>query len=1249
MPKAKAAGNEERTRIFDLSDKDVDKMFKRLLADLEVPKASRASFVEMYSSLMKRVFLLQHAENVDKMEQGGDGSGSIKNSPEFFVAQLQGDDPSLKDITALRISIGKNPLQWVNKFREGSGLNILLDLLDKKEKIVTGVSSAAPKQGGKKSRKEKKAAASTSGGGKSVESAARVAEELEKLYQIVLCIKGVINTKNGIKEFFDTPDGLASFTLCLGAQHFRLQVVVYEALMALCVVFGEDGHERVLDALTHARVTRREVSRFGHIVDTLNLQTNDIDESLDADIKGAALGLAAAIVGTPEDLADRLELRFELRRAGFDDALKRLKKTDLVKTADNALADQIEGFEDDQRVDEEEFMEQFQDRKINLEDPKEVFNSLNDICSNLGFLREPFRNIMKSLASLPRTADGVKAWVLSEKLLYAVVLQRDKLQWGDEGDFDLDEAFDAVADRTELEQMRDKFDDTMANLRNAESAIEKEKEAHASSKKLLEKQVQKAKEKAAGQAAAASGKELETLRLQLDALTVEYAKLKGVDPSTITLATPGTDGTNLLASGSAGGNTEVAANADAPLPPPPPLMPGMGGPPPPPPPPGSDGGGPPPPPPPPGGGPPGPPPPPGAPPPPGGGPPPPPGAPAAPGMPAAAAAFKGPKPNVDMKNFNWTKIPNAKIKGTIFADLQKELGEHTDEYALPWQDIESNFARKVIVKKEVAEKPVKPPTVTIVDARRSQNVGIFLSTFKLEPVAIRDAVMRLDEKYIDYENAERLLENCPLAEELEQIKAYLAGPDAEPERLGNVEKYFAAMDKIPMLEARLKCIVFKLYFPIKTEEIRPDISTLRLASKAIRKNPKFRKILLVVLQLGNFLNGKSARGNAMGFKLSTLQKLQDTKTTDNKKNLLHYLVELTEKQFPGEDILSFIDEMEVVKDAQRVALSQLQSDVGELRMRLKQAETDVGRIPKMEGETDIFHTIVARGVKKLRAQFDALNLDFEDAVEAFKTAAEFFGENPTMTQPEALFAQLGGWFDQLQSSQKELFELREKEEKAARRAAEAEKRKQADAEKKAQREAARLEREASRAQGGDGDDIGDTGVMDDALSKIKAGGFRRNRGKRQKEEVADDVMGMLSTMAAGGTVETDAPKESTRERKRRERREAKEKEEGAGGGDDDAEEEEDPVLKRRREREERRKQRDAEVEEEAQIAAAALPAPVKVAPAGGEDEDPIAKRRREREERRKQREAEEAEAEAAAEQRRAERRERLAALKAEET
>lgn len=52
------------------------------------------------------------------------------------------------------------------------------------------------------------------------------------------------------------------------------------------------------------------------------------------------------------------------------------------------------------------------------------------------------------------------------------------------------------------------------------------------------------------------------------------------------------------------------------------------------------------------------------------------------------------------------------------------------------------------------------------------------------------------------------------------------------------------------------------------------------------------KIFELILALGNYMN-KGARGNSPGFKLNSLSKLRDTKSSDGQQTLLHFLVRAT--------------------------------------------------------------------------------------------------------------------------------------------------------------------------------------------------------------------------------------------------------------------------------------------------------------------------------------------------------------------
>ena len=68
------------------------------------------------------------------------------------------------------------------------------------------------------------------------------------------------------------------------------------------------------------------------------------------------------------------------------------------------------------------------------------------------------------------------------------------------------------------------------------------------------------------------------------------------------------------------------------------------------------------------------------------------------------------------------------------------------------------------------------------------------------------------------------------------------------------------------------------------------------ASVQLCKSTKLRKVLEIVLAFGNYMN-RGQRGNAAGFKVTSLNKIGDTKSSlDRKVTLLHYLVGVLEKQ-----------------------------------------------------------------------------------------------------------------------------------------------------------------------------------------------------------------------------------------------------------------------------------------------------------------------------------------------------------------
>ena len=71
----------------------------------------------------------------------------------------------------------------------------------------------------------------------------------------------------------------------------------------------------------------------------------------------------------------------------------------------------------------------------------------------------------------------------------------------------------------------------------------------------------------------------------------------------------------------------------------------------------------------------------------------------------------------------------------------------------------------------------------------------------------------------------------------------------------------------------------------------------------IKNSQKFCRILELILLLGNILNTGSRNEQSVGFDISYLPKLENTRARDNKGTLMTFLVEIIEKNHP--DLITF--------------------------------------------------------------------------------------------------------------------------------------------------------------------------------------------------------------------------------------------------------------------------------------------------------------------------------------------------------
>ena len=170
----------------------------------------------------------------------------------------------------------------------------------------------------------------------------------------------------------------------------------------------------------------------------------------------------------------------------------------------------------------------------------------------------------------------------------------------------------------------------------------------------------------------------------------------------------------------------------------------------------------------------------------------------------------------------------------------------------------------------------------------------------------------------------------PTEEEKNQIiEAQMANTDIP---LGNAEQFLQTLATIVELEARLKLWLFKLDFDnvelvrlnkqirkLKLkhssfdilQEIAEPLMDLKVGIKSLKENVTLRRILEVLLAVGNYLNGTEVNPfheevsfliflilQSFGFQLEYLSKVVEVKDTTHKHSLLYHVCNIVCERYP---------------------------------------------------------------------------------------------------------------------------------------------------------------------------------------------------------------------------------------------------------------------------------------------------------------------------------------------------------------
>ena len=189
-----------------------------------------------------------------------------------------------------------------------------------------------------------------------------------------------------------------------------------------------------------------------------------------------------------------------------------------------------------------------------------------------------------------------------------------------------------------------------------------------------------------------------------------------------------------------------------------------------------------------------------------------------------------------------------------------------------------------------ASSRTKQQAIKLIDSKRSQAIGILMSSKHLDAKLVRETILSFDNQLLNHETLDAIYAIQPNEEEIRLIQDYLkSSQGSREELLDKPELFILELSRIPAFEERIHCLVYQNKFHESIASIEFRLNNIDMICDLITSE-KIKNILGIVLACGNYMNAKNkTRSNADGFDLDILTNLKNVKSKDNTTNLLKYI------------------------------------------------------------------------------------------------------------------------------------------------------------------------------------------------------------------------------------------------------------------------------------------------------------------------------------------------------------------------
>nr|KAF6386771.1 formin 1 [Myotis myotis] len=369
------------------------------------------------------------------------------------------------------------------------------------------------------------------------------------------------------------------------------------------------------------------------------------------------------------------------------------------------------------------------------------------------------------------------------------------------------------------------------------------------------------------------------------------------------------------------------------------------------------------------------------------------------------------EPSCPMKPLYWTRIQisdkSQSATPTLWDSLEEPDIRDPSEFEYLFSKDTTQQKKKPLSETYEKKNKVKK-IIKLLDGKRSQTVGILISSLHLEMKDIQQAIFNVDDSVVDLETLAALYENRAQEDELVKIRKYYeTSKEEELKLLDKPEQFLRELAQIPNFAERAQCIIFRSVFSEGITSLHRKVEIITRASKGLLHMKSVKDILALILAFGNYMNGGNrTRGQADGYSLEILPKLKDVKSRDNGINLVDYVVKYYlryyDQEAGTEKSIFPLPEPQDFFLASQVKFEDLIKDLRKLKRQLEASEKQMAVVCKESPKQYLqpFKDKLEEFFQKAKKEHKMEESHLENAQKSFETTVGYFGMKPKSGEKE---------------------------------------------------------------------------------------------------------------------------------------------------------------------------------------------------------------------------------------------------------